>query len=248
LHIVRTCGLVGTKRQLHVEPDADDDSHRFDKINFSHPKTSTKALRTILHDSPSASAKHDLEADVPTIFVETQTSNVTKSVHHVTGVQESDCDVHQWHIRRVPSVEKNVCFAMQTRTGRICIQNLPLSIPAPAYFGVLYVRSKNKDFEHLFYFCPDDIARCVKGIRRKWIKSRPDVHDVWPIQRGTNLNAREIMTLEQAGFQLQQRQHTHKNDFLVITRPLLHKFETFPNRLILKSTSFTGMAEPLVAT
>jgi hypothetical protein len=127
------------KRRLHVESGANNDSHRFDKIKFSHPKAATKALRTSLHDSPSASAKHDLEADIPTILVENQTSNVTESVHHVTGVQESDCDVQQWQIRRVPFVGKKVCFAMQTRIGRKYIQKLPLSILAPAYFGVLHV-------------------------------------------------------------------------------------------------------------
>jgi hypothetical protein len=118
--------------------------HRFDKIKFSHPKASTKALRTSLHDSPSESAEHDLEADVPTILAENRTSNVIESVHHVTRVQESDCDVQQWHIRRVPSMGKKVCFAMQTRTGRKCIQKLPLSIHAPTYFGFYICEARTR--------------------------------------------------------------------------------------------------------
>ena len=58
-------------------------------------------------------------------------------------------------------------------------QKLTLSILAPTYFGVFHMRNKNKDFEQFFYFCPDDIARCIKGTRRKWVKSCPDVHDIW---------------------------------------------------------------------
>jgi hypothetical protein len=181
-----------------------------------------------LHDSPLASAEHDLEADVPTLLVENRTSNVTESVHHITGVQESHCDIQQWHIRRMPSVGKKVCFAMQTVIGRKCIQKLPLSIHALTYFRFLHVQSKNKDFEQLFYFCPDNIARCVKGTRCKWIKSRPDVPDVWPVQRGTNLNARDIMTLEQAGFQLQQRQHTAQERFFDNNEAVVAQIRNIP--------------------
>lgn len=74
--------------------------------------------------------------------------------------------------------------------------------------------SKNKGFEQFFYFCPDDIAKCVKGTRRKWVKSRPGVPNVWPAQRGTNLTAHEIMILEEFGFQFQHRQQiAHKRLF-----------------------------------
>ena len=48
-----------------VKPGADDDSHRLDKIKYSHPKVAPKTLRTSLHDSPSVFAEHNLQADVP---------------------------------------------------------------------------------------------------------------------------------------------------------------------------------------
>lgn len=151
------------KRRLHVELGADDDSHCLDNIKYSHPKATPKTLRTSLHDSPLVSAEHNLEANVPTLPGENQASNIADSVHYVIVVQESDCDVHQWHICQVPFVRKKICFAMQARARRKCTQKLPLSILAPTYFGVFHMRSKNKNFEQFFYFCHNDIARCIKG-------------------------------------------------------------------------------------
>ena len=62
-----------------------------------------------------------------------------------------------------------------------------------------------------FFFCLDDIEKCVKGRRRKWAVSyyaqqeRPNILDVWPVKFGTNLKQCEIMALEAVGFQLPQK-------------------------------------------
>jgi hypothetical protein len=56
-----------------------------------------------------------------------------------------------------------------------------------------------------YIFCNDDIERCVKGTKRRWVKSRPDVPNVWPVKIGTSLSRKEILDLEYAGFQLSQR-------------------------------------------
>ena len=56
-----------------------------------------------------------------------------------------------------------------------------------------------------FFFCNDDIERCVKGSKRKWVQSKPDIPSVWPVKIGTNLSKKEILDLESAGFQLPQR-------------------------------------------
>jgi len=65
---------------------------------------------------------------------------------------------------------------------------------------------KNKEFLTQFFFCNDDIERCVKGTRRKWVQHRPDVPDVWPVLIGTKLTLQEVLALEEGGFQLQQRE------------------------------------------
>jgi hypothetical protein len=56
-----------------------------------------------------------------------------------------------------------------------------------------------------FFFCNDDIERCVKGTKRKWIQSRPDIPSIWPVKIGTNLSKKEILDFESVGFQLPQR-------------------------------------------
>jgi hypothetical protein len=56
-----------------------------------------------------------------------------------------------------------------------------------------------------FFFCNNDIERCVKGTIRKWVQSRPDIPSIWPVKIGTNLSTKEILDLESAGFQLPQR-------------------------------------------
>ena len=44
-------------------------------------------------------------------------------------------------------MRNNTCFVIQAKTGRKCTWELLLSIFAPTYLGILYVQSKNKDFE-----------------------------------------------------------------------------------------------------
>jgi hypothetical protein len=56
-----------------------------------------------------------------------------------------------------------------------------------------------------FFFYNNDRRWCVKGIRRRWVRSRPDVPNVWPVKIGTNLAKKEILDLENVGFQLLQR-------------------------------------------
>jgi hypothetical protein len=56
-----------------------------------------------------------------------------------------------------------------------------------------------------FFFCNNDIEHCMKGSRQRWVKSRSDVPDIWPVKLGTNLTKKEILALEHAGFHLPQR-------------------------------------------
>jgi hypothetical protein len=63
---------------------------------------------------------------------------------------------------------------------------------------------KDKAERVQFYFHNDDIERCIKGTRRKWIKSRPNVPKAWPIKIGANLTRKETLVLENACFQLPQ--------------------------------------------
>jgi hypothetical protein len=47
------------------------------------------------------------------------------------------------------------------------------------YTGVIVHYKKKKEEVMQFFFCNDDIERCMKGTRRRWVKSRPDVLNAW---------------------------------------------------------------------
>jgi hypothetical protein len=83
-----------------------------------------------------------------------------------------------------------------------------------------------------FFFCNDDIECCVKGTRRKWVQSRPDIPSIWPVKIGTNVSTKEILDLESVGFQLPQR--------VVISPRRLFGMEELPFNL----ASFPTLASP----
>jgi hypothetical protein len=65
-------------------------------------------------------------------------------------------------------------------------------------------QKKREELMQFFYY-NDDIERCVKGSKRRWIKSKPDVLDIWPVKLGTNLTKKEILAFENTCFHLPQR-------------------------------------------
>jgi hypothetical protein len=74
-----------------------------------------------------------------------------------------------------------------------------------------------------FFFYNDNIERCIKGTRRKWVQLRPDIPSIWLVKIGTNLSTKEILDLESAGFQLLQR--------AVISLKRLFRMEELPFNL-----------------
>jgi hypothetical protein len=68
------------------------------------------------------------------------------------------------------------------------------------YTGMMYHYSKTKEECMQFFFCNDDIERCVKGTRRRYIQSRSIIPSIWPVKIGTNLSKKEILDLENIGF------------------------------------------------
>jgi hypothetical protein len=79
------------------------------------------------------------------------------------------------------------------------------STAAPTYTGIMQNTHKKRLEVMEFFFYNNDIERCVKGTKRKWIESRPDIPSIWPVKIGTNLSKKEILDFESAGFQLPQR-------------------------------------------
>ena len=123
-------------------------------------------------------------------------------------VEETACNDRDWHISRLPKESKKACFALQANTRKKCTSLIikhNKSTAAPTYVGMMENYKKSRLERHQFYFCNDDLQRCVKGTRRKWVVSVPPIPDVWPVKIGTRLSKTEIIALEDAGFKLPKR-------------------------------------------
>jgi hypothetical protein len=144
----------------------------------------------------------------------------------VTAIHETACKETEWHIARLPKTSVKACFAQQAITKKNCKAKIVqgnTATAAPTYTGVMEHHQKKTDKVMEFFFSNDDIERCVKGTKWRWVKSRPDVPNVWPVKIGTNLTRKEILELERAGFQLPQR--------IVISPRRLFRMEELPSNL-----------------
>jgi hypothetical protein len=121
---------------------------------------------------------------------------------------ESDCDTSHWHIARISHKSACKCHAQQRGSNICCVAKIAKGskgTPAPTYRGRKKQYGGNKEIITDFWFCPDDIERCVGGSKRGWVIDWPQVPDVWPVLMGTSLTRQETLLLQEVGFQLQQR-------------------------------------------
>jgi hypothetical protein len=126
---------------------------------------------------------------------------------HVTSIHETACKEMEWHIARLSKTSAKACFTQQAITKKKCEAKIVQgnkSTAAPTYTGVMQNAHKKRPEVIEFFFCNDNIERCVKGTKRKWIQSRPNIPSIWPVKIGTNLSKKEILDLESVGFQLPQ--------------------------------------------
>jgi hypothetical protein len=100
---------------------------------------------------------------------------------HVTAIHETACMETEWHIARLPKTSAKACFVQQAIAKKKCeakiVQgNKPTEVPT--YTGVMLHAHKKKPEVMEFFFCNDDIEGCVKGTRRKWVQSRPNIPSI----------------------------------------------------------------------
>ena len=136
-----------SKRKLDLPIGSDGDSHRPDKVNFSQPRVQTRSTRLPTVASTEAAVLPNL-AQVP----------------HVTTAMESDCDTSQWHIARISHKSSCKCHAQQRGSNIRCVAKIARGskgTPAPTYRGRKKQYGGNKEIITDFWFCPDDIDRCV---------------------------------------------------------------------------------------
>lgn len=186
-----------SKRKLDLPPGSEHDSHRPDKVNYSFPRMmQTRSTRPRLDNSI-----HISQCDGE------NTTGV--GVQHVTIVLESACDTSKWHIARCPAKSAKKCFALQSNTRKKCTARIvtgPKGTPAPTYTGMkIAYGSSNRQEIHDFWFCADDIERCVNENKCHYVIDKPEIPTIWPVQIGTKLTREEILSLEEAGFQLEEQ-------------------------------------------
>ena len=201
--------FVSLKRKANTAFGDERESHKPDKINISRPRIPTRSSHLesarpatmVVVESPTTSEQEEH-------LLPPHQSPQQDDRYHVTVVEETACNPSEWHIARLPKTSAKACFAQQAITKKKCIALIVQdgkSTAAPTYTGLMDNYRKNKKESMQFSFCNDDIERCVKGTKRKWVVSRPEVPKVWPVKLGTNLSTKEILSLENAGFRLPQQ-------------------------------------------
>jgi hypothetical protein len=173
-------------------------------VNFSRPRVKTRSTAA----TGASCSLSDIPEEPSTDLQEHPIPNVNSRTTHVTAIHETTCKESEWHIARLPKTSAKACFSQQAITKKNCKAKIVqgnTATAAPTYTGVMEHHQKKTDKVMEFFFCNDDIEHCVKGTKRRWVKSRPDIPNVWPVKIGTNLSRKEILDLERVGFQLPQR-------------------------------------------
>jgi hypothetical protein len=148
-----------TKRKLDLPPGDDGNSHKPDKVNFSQPQEQTRS-RTAHTEVAGASMSGADKDELP----------------HVTTALESDCNMSQWHIVRISHRSSCKCHAQQAATNfkyTARIAKGSKGTAAPTYRGRNTQYGRTKVIVSDFWFCPDDIKRCVKGSEHSWVLDWP---------------------------------------------------------------------------
>jgi hypothetical protein len=86
---------------------------------------------------------------------------------------------------------------------------------------------KDKEERMQFFFCNNDIERCIEDTRRNWINSRSNVPNIWLMKIGANLTKKQILDLENASFQLPQHANMSPRRLFGIKKLLFDLF-TYP--------------------
>jgi hypothetical protein len=119
------------KRKADVPLGFEYESHRSDKVNFSHPRVRTRSSAAkeagcslnIISEELSPDLQ-DGQTTAPDAPIELVTPINISRAPHMTALQETRCNEYQWHIARLPKTSKKACFAQQDVTKNKCIAKI----------------------------------------------------------------------------------------------------------------------------
>jgi hypothetical protein len=86
------------KRKADISLRSEHESHRPDRVNFSHPQVRTRSIGA---GGTSRSLNDILEEPSPDLH-EHPIPIYNSRVTHVTAIQETACKEIEWHIARLP--------------------------------------------------------------------------------------------------------------------------------------------------
>ena len=190
------------KRKADISLSYEGESHRPNKVNFFHPQTMTKSSRA---KHASCSLSNILEELSPKLQEDQALNNLGTASDigrpgHVTAIHETTCGTSQG----CPRLQQKLALPSKQLPRRSARLGLFKATPTttPTYIGIMQHAHKKKPEVMEFFFFYDYIERCIKGTRRKWVESRPDIPSIWPVKIKTNLSTKEILDLESIRFQL----------------------------------------------
>ena len=126
-------------------------THQPYKVNYFIPRPNTRVRRSCIEES-LISTEH--------------------SVAHTTSMLEIDLVSSHWHIAQLPTNFAKRCWAMQTNTWTLCNAKIGTGkhdTPVPTYKRLKKEYRATNNVEYEFWFCPDDIKRCVNGNNKKYV-------------------------------------------------------------------------------
>jgi hypothetical protein len=165
------------KRKVDIPLGFEHESHRPDRVNFSRPQVRTRSTAP----AGASCSLSDIPEEPSTDLQEHPIPNVNSRTTHVIAIHKIVCKETEWHIARLPKTSAKACFAQQAITKKNCKAKIVqgnAATAAPTYTRIMEHHQKKTDKVMEFFFYNNDIECCIKGTKRRWVKSRPDVPNV----------------------------------------------------------------------
>ena len=163
-HLVGEEEFGSQKRKIDVPFGFEGESHRPDKVYFSRPWMSTRSTRINLASCSLPDMVEELSPDSK----EDQAPNTVEVCRplHVIAIQETACDVSQWHIARLHKSSSKTCFVQQAVTKKKCTAKIVQgnrSTAAPTYTGIMVHIKRNQEERMQFIFATTTLSVVSKA-------------------------------------------------------------------------------------
>jgi hypothetical protein len=154
------------KRKADIPLGSEHESHRPDRVNFSRLRVRTRSTAA----AGTSNSLSDIPEEPSIDLQKHPIPNVNNKMTHVTAIHETACQETEWHISRLAKTSAKACFAQQAIMKKNCKAKIVqgnIATAAPTYTGIMEHYQKKTDKIMEFFFCNNDIERCIKGTKRR---------------------------------------------------------------------------------